>query len=211
MVFPIEIMWAIPVLIAFLLGLLPKCKWTFTFTGLLTIAGLSYFICRYSSHKQGVLLMAVIMGISIIVGPIIVAALVGMRVKLLPNKNRFKVASIICLLFIVTVGSYSFYRINKIRKDKDIINQAIILVKTDPIVLKEVGNNSKALLFKQEYAEEKLSMLEIRVKGEKTLYAIIDVHKKDKLNPISLRCLTKTPPQKRLAKNPCASPLKNDK
>jgi hypothetical protein len=63
MVFPIELIWIIPILGAFILGLCPKPVWSYSLIAILIIIFLTYFVSCYNEGKQGILIVAILMAL----------------------------------------------------------------------------------------------------------------------------------------------------
>lgn len=194
--FPIELVWIIPILIAFILGLCPKPVLSYSLIAILTIIGLTYFISGYQEEKQGMLLMAILMALPYIAGITILASIIGSKIKKFKNKKCCKISILISAIFILGVGTHTFIKINNIRKDKYLVEQAIKTVQINPLVVKEAGENPKITLFGQEFNDRnEINSVEIRIKGNKILYALLDVNKEKE---IQLKCITPLAPMKRV-------------
>jgi len=203
--FPTGIIWTIPILTAFLIGLCPKPTKTLSVIALTTLIVVGYFVSCYHTEKQSVLLIALLMALPYVIGLIILATMLGARIRKLENKKFCKFSVLLVSAIIICLTSYSIIEIFKIRKEKYLIEHVIKIAKTEPRVLKEVGENPKAVLFNQNFnSEDDLNSIEIRVTGKKVLYVIIDVNKKtDTANFISLKCITPLAPSKRKQNYSC--------
>ncbi len=203
--FPTGVIWTIPILTAFLIGLCPKPTKTFSVVVLTTIIGIGYFVSCYGSEKQSVLLIALLMALPYIIGLTVLATMLGTRIRKLGNKHICRISALLVSILILCLTSYSIIEIFKIRKEKYLTEHVIKIAKTDSKVLKEVGDNPKAVLFNQNFnSNSELDSLEVRVTGKKVLYVMIDIDKNtNTANFINIKCITELPPNKRKKSNNC--------
>jgi hypothetical protein len=185
-----NLVWiALPV-IGFCLALFPRPKIVFSVFGVGILGAIIYVVSNFQGEQRGVLLMAVAIGGPWAVGLLAIGALVGAWSRKYATTGKLRYTAVIAT---IVFGSAAVLIFKSDQNEHNEIEQkqlALDFVKQNQEIMRQVGGNAEVDVVTAGMTGNKTVSYDIGVRGQKTIYAIVEVSRQSGKPVFTLACTT---------------------